>query len=284
MWPGASFWGCDQPQAVETGGKALGQQHRRHEQGPAGGCLAELRGQQGQDGLRGVDRRVDGDGGDEDEGDVAQEHRVFMPAFYAACNFFFAPPRKGRGLTCPSGSVSNRTCISAARESERRANPWQQSSGGPPRRCRFDAGKNYRVTLETDKRRDSYSSFTPRTPPDGQQFRLLGPGGLLRRRRVPPRDRRLRHPGRRPHGHGRGGPGYSFEDECKGNPLKHGTGLISMANAGPHTTAASSSSPTRPSPTWTAGTPCSGKVVEGWTWSTAIRQGDKMVKLAVVEG
>jgi peptidyl-prolyl cis-trans isomerase B (cyclophilin B) len=37
-----------------------------------------------------------------------------------------------------------------------------------------------------------------------------------------------------PTGSGRGGPGYRFEDEVKGNPLKHGTGSLSMANAGPN--------------------------------------------------
>src|SRR5215831_12662782 len=34
---------------------------------------------------------------------------------------------------------------------------------------------------------------------------------------------------------GRGGPGYRFEDEFKGNPHKHTVGTLSMANAGPGT-------------------------------------------------
>ena len=38
-----------------------------------------------------------------------------------------------------------------------------------------------------------------------------------------------------PTGTGRGGPGYRFEDECAGNPLRHERGSISMANAGPNT-------------------------------------------------
>ncbi len=38
-----------------------------------------------------------------------------------------------------------------------------------------------------------------------------------------------------PTGSGRGGPGYKFGDEFDGNPLKHETGVISMANAGPNT-------------------------------------------------
>ena len=38
-----------------------------------------------------------------------------------------------------------------------------------------------------------------------------------------------------PEGTGRGGPGYRFEDETKGNPHKHRVGSLSMANAGPNT-------------------------------------------------
>jgi peptidyl-prolyl cis-trans isomerase B (cyclophilin B) len=38
-----------------------------------------------------------------------------------------------------------------------------------------------------------------------------------------------------PTGTGMGGPGYKFEDEVYDNPLKHETGVLSMANAGPNT-------------------------------------------------
>ncbi|MES3628880.1 MAG: peptidylprolyl isomerase [Longimonas sp.] len=38
-----------------------------------------------------------------------------------------------------------------------------------------------------------------------------------------------------PEGTGRGGPGYTFDDEVQDNPLKHELGVISMANAGPDT-------------------------------------------------
>ncbi|MBN8730999.1 MAG: peptidylprolyl isomerase [Acidobacteria bacterium] len=38
-----------------------------------------------------------------------------------------------------------------------------------------------------------------------------------------------------PEGSGRGGPGYRFADECKGNPHRHKVGSLSMANAGPNT-------------------------------------------------
>jgi len=38
-----------------------------------------------------------------------------------------------------------------------------------------------------------------------------------------------------PTGTGRGGPGYRFSDEFKGNPNRHQVGSLSMANAGPNT-------------------------------------------------
>lgn len=38
-----------------------------------------------------------------------------------------------------------------------------------------------------------------------------------------------------PTGTGRGGPGYRFADECRGNPLRHGAKVLSMANSGPDT-------------------------------------------------
>jgi peptidyl-prolyl cis-trans isomerase B (cyclophilin B) len=38
-----------------------------------------------------------------------------------------------------------------------------------------------------------------------------------------------------PTGTGRGGPGYTFQDEIQGNPHRHQTGSLSMANAGPNT-------------------------------------------------
>jgi peptidyl-prolyl cis-trans isomerase B (cyclophilin B) len=38
-----------------------------------------------------------------------------------------------------------------------------------------------------------------------------------------------------PLGTGTGGPGYTFEDECVGNPHRNVKGSLSMANAGPNT-------------------------------------------------
>jgi peptidyl-prolyl cis-trans isomerase B (cyclophilin B) len=55
-----------------------------------------------------------------------------------------------------------------------------------------------------------------------------------------------------PTGSGMGGPGYKFEDELSGNPLKHGSKVISMAT--------SFSTPILPNPTRTENTPCLAKL------------------------
>ena len=55
-----------------------------------------------------------------------------------------------------------------------------------------------------------------------------------------------------PEGSGRGGPGYRFADEFKGNPHKHNVGTLSMANAAQAPTEASSLSLTWLLRTWTA--------------------------------
>ena len=70
-----------------------------------------------------------------------------------------------------------------------------------------------------------------------------------------------------PTGTGMGGPGYTIDDEF-GPGLAHSSeGILSMANAGPNTGAASSSSPWCPPPGWTAIMPSSGESPKGWMWS-----------------
>ena len=52
---------------------------------------------------------------------------------------------------------------------------------------------------------------------------------------LPPGDRRVHDPGRRPGGHGTGGPGYSFADEFHPDLAFNKPYLLAMANAGPGT-------------------------------------------------
>ncbi|MBN1373242.1 MAG: peptidylprolyl isomerase [Anaerolineaceae bacterium] len=86
-----------------------------------------------------------------------------------------------------------------------------------------------------------------------------------------------------PTGTGAGGPGYKFEDEVKNNPLKHETGAISMANAGPNTNGSQFFIAHSPQPHLNGKHTVFGKVVEGMDVVNAIRQGDKMTKVTVEE-
>lgn len=86
-----------------------------------------------------------------------------------------------------------------------------------------------------------------------------------------------------PTGTGAGGPGYRFEDEVRGNPLKRETGVISMANAGPNTNGSQFFITHSPQPHLNGKHTVFGKVVAGQEVVDAIRQGDRMEKVTITE-
>ncbi len=81
-----------------------------------------------------------------------------------------------------------------------------------------------------------------------------------------------------PTGTGRGGPGYRFEDELKGNPLKHDKNVISMANAGPDTNGSQFFITHSPQPHLNGKHTVFGRVINGQEVVDLIRQGDKIVR------
>ena len=87
-----------------------------------------------------------------------------------------------------------------------------------------------------------------------------------------------------PTGTGRGGPGYKFEDEFEGNPLRHETKVISMANAGPNTNGSQFFITHSPQPHLDGMHTVFGKVIEGQDIVDAIRQGDSMTRVIASEG
>jgi peptidyl-prolyl cis-trans isomerase B (cyclophilin B) len=86
-----------------------------------------------------------------------------------------------------------------------------------------------------------------------------------------------------PTGTGRGGPGYRFADECKGNPLKHERCVISMANAGPNTNGSQFFITHVATPHLNGKHTVFGKVTSGQDVVDAIRQGDEIIRVAVAD-
>jgi peptidyl-prolyl cis-trans isomerase B (cyclophilin B) len=86
-----------------------------------------------------------------------------------------------------------------------------------------------------------------------------------------------------PTGTGRGGPGYRFEDETKGNPHKHQVGTLSMANAGPNTNG-SQFFITHVVTNWLDGKhTVFGKVTKGQDVVNKVQQGDTLKSVSISE-
>ena len=86
-----------------------------------------------------------------------------------------------------------------------------------------------------------------------------------------------------PTGTGMGGPGYNFKDEFDGNPLRHETGSLSMANAGPATNGSQFFITHAPQPHLDGKHTVFGKVTSGQDVVDSIVQGDLMQKVTVGE-
>ncbi|MEO0514669.1 MAG: peptidylprolyl isomerase [Planctomycetota bacterium] len=86
-----------------------------------------------------------------------------------------------------------------------------------------------------------------------------------------------------PTGTGRGGPGYKWKDEKSALRLKHdGPGILSMANAGPNTNGSQFFITHTATPHLNGKHAVFGKVVEGQNVVDAIRKGDTMTSVRVV--
>jgi peptidyl-prolyl cis-trans isomerase B (cyclophilin B) len=109
----------------------------------------------------------------------------------------------------------------------------KQYSAPPP--MGIDPSKKYTATFETSRGNIVADLFAKDAPKTVNNFVFLARDGFY--------DGTVFHrvladfmiQGGDPTGTGRGGPGYKFEDETKGNPNKHQVGSLSMANAGPNT-------------------------------------------------
>ena len=150
-----------------------------------------------------------------------------------------------------------------------------------PPEMTIDPSKVYTVKLETNKgdiELELYAEHAPKTVNnfvflinetfyDGVTFHRVIDNFMVQ--------------GGDPEGSGRGGPGYRFEDELIGNPLKHESKVISMANAGPNTNGSQFFITHLPTPHLNGKHTVFGKVTQGVDIVDAIRQGDVITKASV---
>jgi peptidyl-prolyl cis-trans isomerase B (cyclophilin B) len=149
-----------------------------------------------------------------------------------------------------------------------------------PPEMMIDTEKTYEVEMETTRGTIELELYPQHTPKTVNNFVFLAQEGFY--------DGVTFHrviddfmiQGGDPTGTGRGGPGYQFDDEFT-PALRHETGVISMANAGPNTNGSQFFITHSPQPHLDDRHTVFGKVVEGQDVVDAIRQGDVIESVTV---
>ncbi|MCB8973568.1 MAG: peptidylprolyl isomerase [Ardenticatenaceae bacterium] len=158
------------------------------------------------------------------------------------------------------------------------AKQWQS-----PPDLQIDLKKSYAVSMETNKGTIEIELFADAAPVTVNNFVFLAREGFYNGvtfHRVIPN---FVIQGGDPTGTGSGGPGYRFKDEFVGNPHKHGTGYLSMANAGPGTNGSQFFITHSPQPHLDGRHTVFGKVTSGMDVVNSIKQGDKMTTVTITE-
>ena len=150
-----------------------------------------------------------------------------------------------------------------------------------PPAMQIDPEKTYCATIETDRGTIELELYPQHAPKTVNNFAFLAGEGFYDEVSFHRVIADFMIQGGDPTGTGRGGPGYRFEDETRGNPLRHETGVISMANAGPNTNGSQFFITHAPQPHLDGRHTVFGKVVQGQDVVDAIRQGDRMLKVTV---
>ncbi len=150
-----------------------------------------------------------------------------------------------------------------------------------PPEMQIDTAKTYKVSMETSKGTMELELYPEHAPKTVNNFVFLAEQGYYDGVSFHRVISNFMIQGGDPTGTGRGGPGYKFEDELAGNPLKHKRAVISMANAGPNTNGSQFFITHSPQSHLDGNHTVFGKVVSGQEIVDAIAQGDTMVKLTV---
>jgi peptidyl-prolyl cis-trans isomerase B (cyclophilin B) len=146
-------------------------------------------------------------------------------------------------------------------------------------KMQIDPKKNYRIQMETSRGLIELELYPEHAPKTVNNFVFLAGEGYYDGVSFHRVIENFVIQGGDPTGSGSGGPGYRFEDELKGNPLKHERGVISMANAGPNTNGSQFFITHSPQPHLDGKHTVFGKVVDGLDVVDAIQQGDLMVSV-----
>ena len=99
----------------------------------------------------------------------------------------------------------------------------------------IDPAAKYTATFDTSKGKIVCELFAKDAPKTVNNFVFLAREGFYDGTQFHRVIKDFMVQGGDPTASGRGGPGYKFEDETKGNPNRHKIGSLSMANAGPNT-------------------------------------------------
>lgn len=148
-----------------------------------------------------------------------------------------------------------------------------------PPAMQIDPKKNYKVTMETTKGNIVLELYPQHAPKTVNNFVFLAQEGFYDGVSFHRVINNFMIQGGDPTGTGSGGPGYKFEDETRGNPLRHETGSLSMANAGPNTNGSQFFITHAPQPHLDGKHTVFGKVIDTQDVVNQIRQGDKMIKV-----
>jgi peptidyl-prolyl cis-trans isomerase B (cyclophilin B) len=147
----------------------------------------------------------------------------------------------------------------------------------------IDPAKSYGATIETNRGTIELELSPTDAPKTVNNFVFLAREGFYDGVTFHRVIRDFMIQGGDPTGTGRGGPGYSFEDEVQGNPLQHERGVISMANAGPNTNGSQFFITHAPQPHLNGKHTVFGKVAKGLDVVDAIQQGDRMERVQINE-
>ncbi len=152
-----------------------------------------------------------------------------------------------------------------------------------PPEMHIDTDTTYRAEIETDKGTIELELYPQHAPKTVNNFVFLAREGFYDGVTFHRVINNFMIQGGDPSGTGRGGPGYKFEDETRGNPLRHERGVISMANAGPNTNGSQFFITHGPQPHLDGKHTVFGKVVAGQDVVDAIEQSDVMHEVRIEE-